>query len=373
MNGIRICSFFGFEVRLDLSWFVVFFLILWTFAKSEFPRIMPGLSALEYVIMAWSGAVLFFGSVLLHELAHSAVARARRIPVEGITLFVFGGMQRIRSDAGSPRDEFMITAVGPLTSGALAAAFYGVARVGQALGASVAVTGVADYLAFVNLILAVLNLIPGFPLDGGRLFRSIVWHVSKDLRRATRWAAYSGRAFGLLMIGFGALNMFRGFILAGMWLVFIGLFLTQAAEAGYRQLLMRRILEGVQVSEAMSRSPETVAPDLTLRDLVDNYFLKRRYNAFPVEGEDGMTLGIITLAQVKDIERDLWPTTEVTEVMMPVCDAVRVRPGDSLAEVLTKLEREGVGRALVIDRGHLEGVITRADVAQWLDRYQQLH
>lgn len=373
IGGVRICSFFGFEVRLDISWFVVFLLVLWTFAQSEFPRWIPGQTSLQYVIMAWAGALLFFGSVLFHELAHSAMARARGIPVEGITLFVFGGMSRVRSDAENPKDEFLITVVGPLTSAALGGLFLAVALAGRALGAPAAVTGVAHYLAILNFILAVFNLIPAFPLDGGRLFRSLVWQVTRDLRKATRWASYSGRAFGLLMVGLGVLYMFRDVLLLGLWLIFIGWFLTQAAESGYRQLTMRRILEGVRAREAMTRSPETVRPDMTLRDLVDNYFLKRRYNAFPVEDGDGKLLGIITLTQVKAVDRDLWPTTPVAKVMMPVSDAVSVRVDDSLAQVLTKLDRVGVGRALVLDQGRLEGVITAADIAQWLDRYQQLH
>ena len=158
-NGIRFCRFFGFEVRLDLSWFVVFFLVLWTFAQSEFPRLIPGFNPTEYILMALAGALLFFGSVLFHELAHSAMARARGIPVDGITLFVFGGLARIRSEAENPKDEFIITVVGPLTSAALGALFFAVARVGQVLGAPAAIIGVANYLAFLNFVLAVFILL----------------------------------------------------------------------------------------------------------------------------------------------------------------------------------------------------------------------
>ena len=345
--GIRIARLFGFEIRLDLSWFVVFLLVFWTFAQGVFPSRVPGHSSAVYNTMALVGAILFFGSVLMHELAHSAVARARGIPVEGITLFIFGGVARVRSDVENPKDEFLITVVGPLSSAAIGLVLLAFARVG-------------------------FNLIPGFPLDGGRLFRSLVWYVSKDLRKATRWASYTGRGFGLLLIGYGILNLFWGGLVAGMWLIFIGWFLAQAAEASYRQLILRRILEGVQASEAMTRAPETVRPELTLRDLVDEYFLRRRYNSFPVEDDQGNLLGLITLTQVKKVERERWPTTRVGDVMMPVSGAVIVRSRDTLAEVLAKLESEGVGRALVVDNGRLEGVISNADVAQWLDRYQQL-
>ncbi len=372
-GGIRICRFFGFEVRLDFSWFVVFLLVLWTFAQSVFPQRTPGLSVGAYFTMALIGASLFFVSVLLHELAHSAMARARGIQVEGITLFIFGGMARIRSEATNPKDEFLITVVGPLSSALIGGILLVFARLGESLGLHRAFISVAEYLAILNFILAVFNLVPGFPLDGGRLFRSLVWHITKDVRKATRMAAFTGQGFGYLMIGFGVLSLFRGYLVSGIWLIFIGWFLSQAAAFSYRQLIMRRILQGVKVQEAMTRNPETVAPDVTLRDLVDNYFLVRRYSVFPVLDSDGRPLGLITLRQVKEIDRDEWPTTQVSSVMTKICEAVTVRPDDSLAQVLGKLEKAGVGRALVVRDGRLEGLISNADVAAWLDRYQQLH
>jgi len=371
--GIRVAHVFGFDVHLDLSWFVIFLLVLWTFTQWVFPARHPGLGDGVYIAMAIAGTLMFFGSVLLHELAHAAMARARGISVEGITLFIFGGMARIRSDAESPKDEFLITIVGPLSSGLIGLILLAFASLGAKIGLPVPVTGVAAYLALLNFLLAAFNLIPAFPLDGGRVFRSAVWHVTKDIRKATRWASYSGRIFGLLLVGWGVIWLFRGNLVGGMWLIFIGWFLSQAAETSYRQLLLRRILEGVQAWEAMTRTPETVSPDTPLRDLVDDYFLKRRYNAFPVEDGEGRLLGLITLAQVKEIDRDLWPTTTVESVMMQLCDAVTVRSRDTLADVLTKLQKAKVGRALVVDNGRLEGVISRADVAQWIDRYQQLH
>ncbi len=371
--GFRVARFFGFDVHLDLSWFVVFLLVLWTFAEWVFPDRYPGYSSGVYVAMAIVGAIMFFGSVLLHELAHSAMARARGISVEGITLFIFGGVARIRSDAESPKDEFLITVVGPLSSALIGLILLSFASVGGMIGLPVPVTGVATYLALLNFFLAAFNLIPAYPLDGGRLFRSAVWHVTKDIKKATRWASYSGRVFGLLLVSAGVVILFRGDLVGGMWLIFIGWFLSQAAETSYRQLILRRILEDGQAWEAMTRMPETVSPDLPLRDLVDEYFLKRRYSAFPVEDGEGRLLGLITLTQVKEIERELWPTTTVESAMMEVCSAVTVRSRDTLAEVLSKLEKAKVGRALVVENGRLEGVISRADVAQWIDRYQQLH
>jgi Zn-dependent protease len=373
IGGIRIAKFFGFEVRLDLSWFVLLLLVLWTFAQSVFPARHPGLTGTEYILMAVFGALLFFASVLLHELAHSAVARARGIQVEGITLFIFGGIARIRSEATNPKDEFLITVVGPLSSAMIGLVLLGFARAGQAWGLPETVTGVADYLALLNFVLAIFNLIPGFPLDGGRLLRSLVWHLTNDLRKATRWASLSGRGFGFVLIGLGILSLFAGHLVSGIWLVFIGWFLAQAAVSSYRQLILKKILEGVRAEEAMTRNPETVMPDVTLRDLVNDYFLQRRYSVFPVQDEQGRLLGLITLSQVKEVDHDQWPTTRVEAVMTQICEAVTVRRDDNLAEVLTKLEKAGVGRAMVVENGRLEGVISRADVAAWLERYQQLH
>ena len=371
-GGLRIGRFFGFEVRLDASWFVVFFLVLWIFSGTVFPRDYPELSNGEYILMGLAGAILFFVSVLLHELAHSAVARTRGIEVEGITLFIFGGMARTRSEPETPKDEFLLTAAGPLMSAAIGFFLLWFASVGRSFGLHVAITGVADYLALLNFVLAVFNLIPGLPLDGGRLFRALVWHLTGDIRKATRWASLTGRAFGFVLIGLGVLQLFNRFFIGGIWFVFIGWFLAQAAEASYQQLIMRRILEGVRAREAMTQDPETVSPRLSLRELVDEYFLQRRYNAFPVVAESGELLGLVTLGQVKQVKRDEWHGTGVSDVMMPLDGAAVVKPDDSLAEALSRMQRADIGRALVVDYGLLEGVITRSDVSRWLERYQQL-
>jgi CBS domain-containing protein len=280
-------------------------------------------------------------------------------------------MARTRMEAQTPKDEFLLTVVGPLSSAAIGIALVGLARFGESAGWPVAVTGVSDYLGFLNFILAGFNLVPGFPLDGGRLFRSAVWHFTGDLRKATRWASLTGRGFGFVLIGLGVLGLFGGNFIGGIWFIFIGWFLAQAAEASYRQLILRRILEGVRAREAMTVNPETVSPDLNLRDLVDSYFMRRRYNAFPVQEGQGL-VGLITLSQVKDVDRERWDRTRVRDVMTALADAATVRPEQSLAEALTRMEEAGVGRVLVVENGHLAGVITGSDISQWLEHYQQL-
>ncbi len=371
-GGFRLGRLFGFEIRIDASWFVIFFLVLWTLAQSVFPQRHPGLDTGVYLAMALSAAILFFVSVLLHELAHSGVARSCGIEVEGITLFIFGGVARTRSEPQTPRDEFLITVVGPLSSLAIGLAFYVIAWLGRNIGAPTALIGVASYLGLVNFVLAIFNLVPGFPLDGGRIFRSIVWHVTGDIRKATRWASTTGRIFGLSIAALGLFALFAGSFIGGIWFILIGWFLAQAAEASYRQLIVRRILEEARVRDAMTREPETIWPDLTLRQLVDDYFLRRRFNAFPVIDREGQLRGMITLGQVKDTERERWGSATVGDVMRGMEETPVLHPDDSLAEGLSRMEDSGVGRALVVVDGRLVGVISRGDVSQWLQHFQQL-
>lgn len=372
-GGIRVGSLFGFEIRIDASWFIIFFLVLWTLAQAEFPRRHPDLTTPIYFAMGLAGAFLFFFSVLLHELSHSAVARSTGIDMEGITLFIFGGVARTRSEPETPKQEFLITVVGPLSSLAIGLVFLIIARVGRFAEAPAAVTGVADYLALVNFILAGFNLVPGFPLDGGRLFRSLVWHVTDDLRKATRWASLTGRGFGLLIVAIGVMGLFAGSIVGGIWFILIGWFLAQAAEAGYRQLIVRRVLEHVRVRDAMTRDPETVAASMSLQTLVDDYFMKRRYGAFPVVGDAGELVGLITLGQVKEVDRERWPQLRVSEVMSGLDETATVRPDDSLAKGVSEMEEVEAGRALVLEGSQLIGLISRSDISQWLKHYQQLN
>lgn len=371
MQSFRLGSIFGFEIRVDLSWFIIFFLILWTFIGSVFPGNYPGLSQGTYIIMGAIATLLFFASLLAHELSHSFVARAKGIPVEGITLFAFGGVSRTRMDAENPGDEFQIAGVGPLTSVVLAALFGLIYWIGTSAGWSVAVNGVTGYLAWINLILAIFNLLPGFPLDGGRLFRSIVWKITGNLTKATRIASLGGKFLGYLIIALGVVQLFGGLILNGLWLILIGWFLNNAADYSYQQLVLRTSLEGVRVRELMTPSPETVPPDLTLGQLVEEYFLQRRYQAFPVIQND-RPLGIITLNRVKEIPREEWTRRTVGDTMIPVEKGVLVRPEENMTQVLQKMEESGVRRVLVARNGKLEGIVTANDVASWLRRRRDL-
>ncbi|MGB5632850.1 MAG: site-2 protease family protein [Waterburya sp.] len=371
MQGFRLGSIFGLEIRVDLSWFLIFFLVLWSLTASLFPANYPELSETTYLLMGVAGTLLFFASIVAHELAHCLVAKAKGIPVDGITLFVFGGMARTRMDAETPGDEFQIAGVGPLLSLILAGLFALIWWVGRNAGWTVAVTGVTSYLSSINLLLAIFNLLPGFPLDGGRLFRSVIWKATGDLEKATRIASWGGQFFAYLIIALGFVQLFAGNLLGGTWFILIGWFLANAAEMSYQQHLIHTGLKGVRAKEVMMRSPETVTSDLSLLTLVDDYFLHRRYQAFPVT-QNGDLVGIISLNQIKETPREHWHKQTVAETMTPISDTVAVRPETPMTQVLQTMEDSGLRRVLVTRDDQLQGIITGGDVSNWLRRMREL-
>lgn len=258
MADFRLGSTFGFEIRIDYSWFFLFALILWSFSSNVFPFALPGLSQPTYVLMGTMAALLFFTSLLIHELSHALVARSKGIHVEGITLFIFGGVARTSREATTPGDEFQIAGVGPLTSFLLAVLFWAVMHYGSSLGASPPVVAVAAYLAVLNLVLAIFNLLPGFPLDGGRLLRAVLWRASGDLTKATRWATLAGQGVAWVLIALGVLQVVTGDVIGGMWLMLIAWFLRNAAVASWRQHVLaerieeaRRMLEGARAEAGL--------------------------------------------------------------------------------------------------------------------------
>ncbi len=367
-SGIRLGSISGFEISLDYSWFIIFFLILATFIGAVFPASAPGLERAEYIAMGLVGTFLFFTSLLIHELAHSFMARIKGVEVEGITLFIFGGMAHTSREADTPGDEFLIAGVGPVASFILAALFYGIAALGGQVGLGLTITVVAEYLGFLNLVLAIFNLFPGFPLDGGRLLRATIWRVTGSLRKATRIAATAGRGLGWGIIGLGVFSLFvGGGLIGGLWLVFIGWFLTYAARMSYQQVLLHYMLSPLTARQAMSPNPERVPPSLSLDHLVHEYFLKRPYNSFPVT-DDGMVVGLVTLGQVKLVPRDRWKDHVVADIMSPLEDTVLVDPETTMMTVLERMREGDTRRILVARNRELLGIISATDITRWLDR-----
>lgn len=275
-------------------------------------------------------------------------------------------------DAETPGGEFQIAVVGPLTSLALSGLFATIAYFGQTGGWSIIITGVAAYLSWINLILAIFNLLPGFPLDGGRLFRSTVWKLTNNLQTATRVASIGGRLLGFGLIAFGFWQLFSPVpnLIGGLWLILIGWFLNNAARASYQDLILRTMLEGSSVREVMTMKPETVPSNLSLQELMDNYFFNRYYESFPVI-EEGHPIGMITLNQLKQVPRQEWSQRTVKETMIPIEEDIAVSPQQDMAKILTQMREARSRRLLVTTNGNLEGIISATDIANWLQRQHE--
>jgi Zn-dependent protease/predicted transcriptional regulator len=367
MAGFRLGSVFGIEIRIDVSWFVIFFLVLWTLTRGVFPAAVPGLSPAAYAVMGIAGTLLLFASLLAHEMAHSLVARRLGLAVSGITLFIFGGIARAAAEFRSPREEFIVAAAGPLSSFAIAALFQVAALAVTAAGLPPAVAAVAAYLALINLILAVFNLFPGFPLDGGRILRSIVWHRTRDVLRATRVATNGGKLFGIMLIILGIMNLFGGNPVGGLWLVLIGWFVRAAAEGSYVQQELRHSLRDVRVQDAMTPHPHTVTPDLSLQQFIEAHVLDGLHHSYPVM-RNGTPVGLITLPLVRAIPRADWSRRTVADAMTSAGPGNMVGPEDELPVALEKLAGSAAGRVLVTHGGRLLGILSHTDVSRCVER-----
>jgi len=364
-NSWRLGRILGVEVRIDTSWAVIALLVSYSLYV-RYTTVYPDLRTSAAITLGVVTAILFFGSVLTHELSHSLMARARNIPVKGITLFMFGGATEAKVESRGPWDEFIISVVGPLTSFALGAIFGLIGMSGQdALPESIA--GMFGYLSLVNLSLGVFNLLPGFPLDGGRVLRSAVWKATNSLSKATRVAAIGGQIVGYGMVALGLFLLFGGAFAPGVWLGFIGWFLAQAAQNSYQELQIRRFLQGVEADDVMVTDLVPLPASISLQEAVDDYFMRYDHGAFPVQ-EDGRTVGLLTLRSVKRVPREEWPRRRVADSMDPLGEQLTVTPQTPMDRVLTKLQEEEAQRVLVVDGGDVIGIITPLDVARWLQR-----
>jgi Zn-dependent protease/CBS domain-containing protein len=365
----RVGRIAGIEVRVDSSWVVIALLITYSMYLQT-SDLYPELSGGGAVGLGIAATVLFFGSVLVHELAHAVVSQARGIRVQDITLFLFGGATRAKVDSRGPGDEFLIAVVGPLTSGVLAGLFGLVAGLGRDV-LSTPLAGTLGYLAWTNLLLAGFNLVPGFPLDGGRLLRSAIWRATGSLQRATRIASVAGQAVGWLLVAVGVTSLLAGSLAGGIWFAFIGWFLVQAARSSYQELQLQQLLRGVEAEDVMAADLVRIPPDLSLQDAVDHYFMRYDHGAFPVE-EQGRTVGLLTLRGVRRVPREQWPTRRVRDHMVPLGDQVQVAPDARMDGVVAKLQDGDAGRVLVVQDGEVVGIITASDLTRWLRRWQAI-
>jgi Zn-dependent protease/CBS domain-containing protein len=365
-HSIPLGKIFGIQIGLDYSWFVIFALLTWMLAGSYYPEEFKHWSPLLYWLMGAVTAIMLFASVLLHELGHSVVALRYKIPVRSITLFLFGGVAQIGAEPPSAIAEFFIAVAGPLVSLALAIFFYAA----QPLVAGVEpLLGLAKYLAYINMALVLFNLIPGYPLDGGRVLRAVVWAITGNMSRSTLIAANVGRFFAFLLIFAGVWQMFSGNVGNGLWIAFIGWFLDNAASVQIQQVMFQG-LTGHHVSQAMSTDYAIIPEDLTLQQLVDEQILGRGQRSFLVSRGD-QTVGLMTLHRIKEVPRPKWATTSVAQVMLPFEQLKCVDPDAELWSALEKMDRNGVNQMPVIRDQHVIGMLSREDAITFLRTLQE--
>ncbi len=362
-NTFYVGRFFGIPVRIHISWLIVFVLLTWSLAEMWFPSHYKDWSTGLYWEVAVATSILFFASVLAHELAHSVLARHRGLKVRDIVLFIFGGVSEIPDESKTPGAEFWIAVVGPGLSiavgGIFALAGYALAPVSPPLSA------IGLYLGLVNVFLGVFNLIPGFPLDGGRVLRSILWKVGGDPDRATRWAARFGQVIAYLFIFVGIYQAFRGNFVGGLWLAFIGWFLDNAALSSYRQVFVKHFLAGHRVQEIMTRECPTVAPDMPVHTLVEQYFLPYPFRCLLVTSGE-RTEGIVNIQGLRHLPRAEWNSADARRVMVPMEKVMSARSDDDLWSVLTRMTAEEVSQFPVIDDGKVVGFLSQADILRFL-------
>ena len=359
LSSFKIGKIAGIEIGVHWSWLLIFVLITWSFASGILEEFFPEWSDARRWAVGVIVAAVFFTSILLHELSHSLVAKARGIPVRNITLFVFGGVSNLGREAQSAGEEFQIAIVGPLTSlavGALFAVLWAALRVPAPDAAAI-----AGYLAFINAVIAAFNMLPGFPLDGGRVFRSIVWARNRNLLRATRTASRVGEgvAYGLMAGGVLQFVLFNP--IGGIWMFLIGLFLRNASAASYEQLVLQTTLQGVSAADAARTDYEPVAPDLTVARLVDDYMLRGHGRCYPVMAGEEL-LGLITLTDARRLEREQWPTTSVFRAMTPFERLHTASPREDVTRVLQLMSESDVNQVPVVEGRRLLGIVSRADI-----------
>lgn len=364
-NRISLFSLFGFKVKLDFSWFILAVLIAWSLATEVFPDYFSGLAKATYWWMGIAGALGLFVSIVFHEFCHSIVARYYGLSMKGITLFVFGGVAEMEDEPQSPKVELLMALAGPASSVLLGGIFFVLGRAGKNIGLPLSIVAVLGYLSWINIILAVFNLVPAFPLDGGRVLRSILWAIKHNLRWATHIASFLGSAFGIFLIIVGIASFISGNFIGGLWYSLIGLFVRNASNLSYKQLIIRRALAGEHVDRFMKPDPITVAPTLTVAQLVREYFYKYHYKMFPVV-EDGTVRGSISTRQIKDIPHSQWDDLKIGDLTEPVSKENSVSMHEDAIKALSLMSNTQNSRLMVIDDGKLEGIVTLKDLLKFL-------
>jgi len=358
----------GIDIKIDSSWIIIFFLFTFSLALFYFPQSFPVSNRSLYWLLGLITSLLVFASVLFHELAHSLIAKRQGEKVEDITLFILGGVAQISEELEEPRKEFFMALAGPLSSFFLAMVFVLLSLLITPVSKPLQVS--FSYLAYINAILGAFNLLPGFPMDGGRVLRAIIWKSTGDLKKATRIASTVGQAIAFFLIFFGIFRFFRGNI-GGLWLVLIGWFLHHASVQGYSQILLRTSLQGLKASDLMSEEFMTVSPEISIDVLVREHVLKKRERAFLVM-KDGELSGIVCLEDIKKYPVERWPELKVSDIMTPKDKIAYVSPEATGDQVLSSLASVGVNQLPVLDKGKVVGMICRGDLLKILQLRTEL-
>ncbi|MDE3109248.1 MAG: site-2 protease family protein [Acidobacteriota bacterium] len=358
--GVQIGHIFGIPIYLHPSWLIIFALITVTIGL-QFTAQHPHWSPAEHWVLGIITSLLFFASVLFHELCHSVVALRYKLPVKSITLFVFGGLSAIEREPSSAGQEFKIAVAGPVSSLFLAGVFWAIwqyARPGDAIAA------MCSWLAYINLVLGLFNLVPGFPLDGGRVLRGIIWGITKDYRKASQIASASGRFFAYLMILGGIWLVLRGNWIAGLWTAFIGWFLLEAAKETYVQVALRETLAGVRTDDVMLREIPTVPRDMSIEEYIHQVLRTGRRTHIVVGGDHPS--GLISLQSARHVPREEWVSTSVQAVMVPMAKVQAAKPDEPVLDVLQRMQTSDINQMPVVSDGHVVGMIGRDIILQVL-------
>ncbi|MBV8733700.1 MAG: site-2 protease family protein [Solirubrobacterales bacterium] len=360
-------------IRIGINWSLlpIFLVITWSLASTLLPAAAPGYVTSAYWMFGAVTAAAFYASLLAHELAHALVARRHGVNVKGIVLWVFGGVAQLENDSPDPRAELELTAAGPATSLALAGAGLGLAWLLGSAGASPLLVSSVAWLGGINGLLALFNLLPAFPLDGGRILRALLWWRWRDRARATAVAAKVGKAGGFVLIGVGVLGfLFGGGALGGLWLALIGWFIIVAARQQHERIGSQPRAGELRVADAMTREPVTVSPAVTVAEVIEHYIARTRFSAFPVVDAGGRLVGLATVQRTAQYPRDQWQTTPVTAASAATFEIVQCRPQDQLAEVTIRLQSSRDRRAIVLENGRVVGILTPSDARRAISHAQ---
>lgn len=360
-NAVKLFTFNGFDIKVDPSWLVIASLVTWTLSQEYFPSVLPAASDATYLTMALIAMFGLFASLLLHEWAHSIVARKSGVPIHNITLFLFGGVAELEAEPASAQVEFWIALAGPLMSVFLAFGFWIVSEIFM-LGAMHAVL---SYLALINLILALFNLIPAFPLDGGRVLRAYLWHTSGNVLQATRIATRAGAVFAYVVMALGIIALFQGALIAGLWQLMIGGFVLIAARSSYQMQLAKTVFAGKTVDALMTRDPVTVGPDMTLAEFINHTMLHHGVSFVPVL-EGTVLLGYMDQSVLGAIDRENWANTRIGDVFAGLDHSAVIRPDMTVMDLFEHIQKTHRRKFMVMQDHALLGVITLADLTRYL-------